>query len=187
MSELKPLVVSAPFGNYLHPAGATATMGTFTVMRRGGIPARVWRVVKTVRYYGKLGAWVNRIGLRNPGIGWVEQKVKAGRLDVSDKLISVHGFDGGQWREVVERAVALGPLGVELNMSCPNVGEVGGWEGGFEGAVEASQNPSASAGFGDGGVGVVVKLPPVRYEGMVAAAERLVRTNWVRTAAWSVR
>ncbi|MEM1212465.1 MAG: hypothetical protein AAGI68_09230 [Planctomycetota bacterium] len=161
MSDLKPLVVSAPFGNYLHPAGATATMGTFTVMRRGGIAARVWRVIKTVRYYRGAGAWVNRIGLRNPGIGWVEKKVAAGKLDVSDKLISVHGFDGGQWRELVERAAALRPLGVELNMSCPNVGEVVDWQEVFESAAEV---------FAGGGVGVVVKLPPVRYQAMAEAA-----------------
>jgi len=83
---LKPLVVSAPFGNYIQPDGCTATLGTFTAASR---PGRLWRILKTVRYYPRLRAWVNKIGLRNPGIGWVENKVAAGKLDLSDKLVSV--------------------------------------------------------------------------------------------------
>ncbi len=148
LERVRPLVVSAPFGNYVRPGVATATLGTFTAAAR---PGRLWRILKTVRYSRRMGAWVNRIGLRNPGIGWLEQAVGSGRRDVSDALVSIHGFDDRDWETLIERSASLRPLGIELNISCPNVGEVTwpGWL--FERAVSS-------------GVPVVVKLPPIRFE-----------------------
>lgn len=151
------LIISAPFGNYVRPRGATPTLGTFTAEAR---PGRVWRVVRTVRRSRRLGAWVNNIGLRNPGIEWLVRRVARGREDLSDKIVSVHGFDDGQWGSLVGRAHELGAMAVELNMSCPNVGEVGWDSGVFERAVGV---------WGDGSR-VIVKLPPVRYAEMARAA-----------------
>lgn len=151
---LKPLSVSAPFGNYIQPEGCTATLGTFTVEAR---PGRVWRILKTVRYYPRLKAWVNKIGLRNPGLGWVEKKVAAGKLDLSDKLVSIHGFTDDDWGNLVNRLAALRPMGMELNMSCPNVGHIDWPAELFETAVKT-------------GVPVIVKLPPVNYDAMAQMA-----------------
>lgn len=151
---LKPLSVSAPFGNYIQPEGCTATLGTFTVESR---PGRVWRILKTVRYYPRLKAWVNKIGLRNPGLGWVEKKVAAGKLDLSDKLVSIHGFNDDDWVNLVDRLAALKPMGMELNMSCPNVGHIDWPAELFERAVKT-------------GVPVIVKLPPVNYQAMAQMA-----------------
>jgi dihydroorotate dehydrogenase len=53
---IRPLVVSAPFGNYVQPRGTTPTLGTFTLLRRGGVASRIWRVFLTVRYYPRLKA-----------------------------------------------------------------------------------------------------------------------------------
>lgn len=151
---LKPLVISAPFGNYIQPAGATPTLGTFTLHRR---PGRVWRVLKTVRYRPRLKAWVNKIGLRNPGIDWLADRVKRGRCDVSDKLVSIHGFDDQQWAALLKKIAEIKPMAVELNMSCPNVGEIDWPPGLFADAIAT-------------GVPVVVKLPPVNYQQMVEQA-----------------
>ncbi|MEM9882743.1 MAG: hypothetical protein AAF800_07485 [Planctomycetota bacterium] len=151
---LRPLSVSAPFGNYIRPAGCTATLGTFTVHDR---PGRPWRILKTVRYYPRLKAWVNRIGLRNPGLGYVEKKVARGKLDLADKVVSVHGFDAGEWTNLLERIRKLRPMAVELNMSCPNVGQIDWPETLFADAVAA-------------GVPTIVKLPPVNYEQMADSA-----------------
>lgn len=145
--RLQPLTISAPFGNYIQPAGCTATLGTFTAEAR---PGRVWRIISTVRYYPRLGAWVNRIGLRNPGIDHLARRVADGSVDVSDKLVSVHGLDDRQWYMLLDRTAALAPLGVELNMSCPNIGAVD-WP------TDLFRRASAL------GVPVVVKLPPVNY------------------------
>jgi len=151
---LHPLLISAPFGNYIQPTGTTPTLGTFTCQPR---PGRWRRTVKTVRYYPRLKTWVNRLGLRNPGINWLTQAVQRGRIDPSDKIISIHGFDEAQWRTLLERVDRLGPLAVELNMSCPNVGEVDWPSHLFE---EAAANA----------VPVIVKLPPIHYELIVDQA-----------------
>lgn len=152
--HIKPLVISAPFGNYIRFDGATSTFGTFTAQRRRG---RAWRVLKTVRYSRRLGAWVNRIGLRNPGIAWLEQRVRARRTDVSASIVSVHGFTDEQWWTLLTRADALGAVAIELNMSCPNVGEVNWPEKLFERAAVLNTP-------------VVVKIPPVRFERLTREA-----------------
>ena len=151
---LRPLTISAPFGNYIRPEGCTATLGTFTVEDR---PGRPWRIAKTVRYYPRLKAWVNQIGLRNPGIGYVQRKAAAGKLDLSDKLVSVHGFNDADWQYLLQRIAELRPMGVELNMSCPNVGHINWPRRLFADALAT-------------GVPVVVKLPPVNYRMMADAA-----------------
>lgn len=158
--DIKPVVISAPFGNYIQPRGTTPTLGTFTALRRRG---RVWRVIKTVRRYKRLGAWVNKIGLRNPGIDWLVSRESMRRVSTADKLVSIHGFDDGEWRTLLEKAKRLnsgaGPMGIELNMSCPNVGEeVGGFPEWLFGEAVAT------------GMRIVVKLPPVRYGAMADAA-----------------
>lgn len=151
---LRPCIVSAPFGNYVQPAGTTATLGTFTAAPRGG---RLWRIIKTVRYSFATKAWVNKIGLRNPGMGWLADHVKAGRIDVRDKLVSVHGFTPEDWATLLRQIAEVRPLGVELNMSCPNVGEIGCPPSLFADAVAT-------------GVPVVVKVPPVNYAELVRQA-----------------
>jgi dihydroorotate dehydrogenase len=151
---LKPLLISAPFGNYIQPTGATPTLGTFTVDAR---PGRLWRVLKTVRYYRRLNAWVNRIGLRNPGIDWLTQQVRQQRIDLADKIVSIHGFDASQWETLLETIDQLDPLAVELNMSCPNVGEAAWPHDLFHKAAAL-------------GVPAIVKLPPIHYELMVDQA-----------------
>ena len=155
--QLKPLIISAPFGNYIQPAGTTPTLGTFTALRRGGVLNRAWRVLLTVRYYRRMKAWVNKIGLRNPGIDWLVDKCKSGKIDVSDKLVSIHGFSPGDWYALLEKTAALKPLAIELNMSCPNVGHIAWPEDLFERAQQA-------------GVPIVVKIPPVNYDTMVEQA-----------------
>lgn len=158
--RLRPLIVSAPFGNYIQPAGCTATLGTFTALRRGGVINRIWRILLTVRYYPRMKAWVNRIGLRNPGIDWLVDKCKQGKVDVSDKLVSIHGFCAEDWYTLLDKTAALRPLGIELNMSCPNVGHISWPEDLFERAAALS----------GGGVPIVVKIPPVNYDTMVEQA-----------------
>lgn len=153
-SRIRPLVISAPFGNYIQPAGTTPTLGTFTAAAR---PGRVIRVLKTVRRYRRIGAWVNKIGLRNPGMAWLVDRVESGKVDVADKIVSIHGFIDDDWRQLLEQASRIKPLAVELNMSCPNVGEIVHGESLFADAMAT-------------GVPMVVKLPPVRYAALAEQA-----------------
>ena len=151
---MQPVVISAPFGNYIQPAGTTPTLGTFTAQAR---PGRVWRILKTVRYYPRLKAWVNKIGLRNPGMPWLISKVKADKKVVTDKLVSIHGFTPEDWFTLLDAIADLKPLGVELNMSCPNVGHIDWPPELFNRAVAT-------------GIPVVVKIPPVNYDDMLQQA-----------------
>ena len=155
--NLKPLIVGAPFGNYIQPEGTTATLGTFTAANRGGRPAAAWRCLLTLRYYRRLGAWVNKIGLRNPGIDWLVKNVQSGKTDVSDKLISIHGFEAEDWWALLDKVAAIKPMAVELNMSCPNVGHIAWPEELFTRAIAT-------------GIPMVVKIPPIRYETMIEQA-----------------
>lgn len=158
---LKPLIISAPFGNYIQPEGATATLGTFTAAAR---PGRVMQILKTVRRYGRIGAWVNKIGLRNPGIDWLAERVRAGKIPIADKILSIHGFEAGDWWKLLEIGASLKPLAIEMNMSCPNVGHIDWPPDLFKRAIS-------------GGVPIIVKLPPVNYADILAqSVEAGVRT-----------
>lgn len=151
---LKPVVISAPFGNYIQPAGTTPTLGTYTAQAR---PGRIPQILKTLRYYRRIGAWVNKIGLRNPGMGWLVDKVKSGKVDASDKLVSIHGFETDEWWQLLDQCVEIGAGGIELNISCPNVGHINWPEELFDRAVAT-------------GLPVVLKVPPVNYEQAVEDA-----------------
>lgn len=111
------LIVSAPFGNYLTFPHAMRTLGTFTMRRRGTFWTRIWRVLKTVRYDWKEKSWVNRLGLPNPGIFSL-------KVLPANSILSVHGFNLQEWTVLLDVAGHLGAPVVELNLSCPNVGEV---------------------------------------------------------------
>lgn len=154
--NVRPLIISAPFGNYIQPTDTTPTLGTFTALRRGGRPAAFGRAVLTMRYYRRLQAWVNRIGLRNPGIDSIVRRAPHGR-PLSETIVSIHGFDDAEWSLLLDRIRRLRPLAVELNISCPNVGQLS-WPGELFSRAVAT------------GVPVIVKVPPIRYEPMAEAA-----------------
>lgn len=151
---IEPLVISAPFGNYIQPTGATPTLGTFTAARR---PGRLWRVIRTVRYSPSLNAWVNKIGLRNPGIDWLVARARTGKVNVRTKIVSIHGFTDDDWAMLLDRIASIRPLAVELNMSCPNVGHINWPAWLFDRAIAT-------------GVPTIVKLPPVNEAGIVRHA-----------------
>lgn len=153
-SPMLPLLISAPFGNYLQPPGATATLGTFTAAPR---PGRWWRALRTLRYYPRLGAWVNQIGLRNPGIDWLAARARSGKVILSNKLISIHGFSDSDWSALLHRIAELKPLAVELNLSCPNVGELSAPDHLFDRALATA-------------VPTIVKLPPINYDAIARHA-----------------
>lgn len=107
------IIVSAPFGNYLSFPNTTSTLGTYTVPKRAGFLLRMWRILSTVRYYRRTKAWVNKLGLPNPGIHSLRT--------AKGSILSVHGFNPLQWNVLVEEAIKLEAEAVELNLSCPNI------------------------------------------------------------------
>ena len=154
---LKPLIISAPVGNYVHFPQATSTLGTFTLFKRRG---RLIRVVKTLRYYSRLKAWVNKIGLRNPGIDYLLTKEKKGyKLD--DKIVSIHGFNDDEWYQLLKKLEQIPENNrpyIELNISCPNVGQIHFPKDLFF-KFQKARFP-----------GVIVKIPPVNYRATIKIA-----------------
>ena len=121
--------ISAPFGNYIKSRLATSVSGSWTLNPR---PGRFSQVFKTVRYQTvhkadprRIGlvsysGWVNNLGLRNQGIihGVRQHDEVTGR-----NVLSIAAIDHGDW-EVINDIVPK-HYSIELNLSCPNVAEVG--------------------------------------------------------------
>jgi len=128
---IEKLIIGAPFGNYLHFAYTTPTLGTYTSYYRGGFWKRVWRVLTTVRYYPGIQAWKNKLGLPNPSIRRLTElcgppahsHIRATtppKLIVKDKIVSVTGHNDVQWETVIVTAADAKPAMIEMNVGCPN-------------------------------------------------------------------
>jgi dihydroorotate dehydrogenase len=151
---MKPLVLSAPFGEYLVWPGATSTLGTYTRERRAGALRRAWRVLSTVRCYRRLGAWVNKLGLPNSGMQDLLIRISSGRVSAEDKILSVSARSTEDWCWLIGAACYSARAGyLELNVSCPNCddADTSDYDAVFRYAVSK---------FGDR---AIVKLPPVGY------------------------
>lgn len=158
---MQRLIIGAPFGNYIGMPHATSTLGTFTLERRAGPLKRLWRVVKTVRYYHGIGAFKNKLGLPNPGIASLFPSFKPEYLQrYQGTIISVSARQTRDWIELFESLTVLSHAGVtlsgiELNVSCPNC----------PGEADASNYAEV---FREGaerfGTKLIVKLPPIGYE-----------------------
>jgi dihydroorotate dehydrogenase len=143
---MKSLVIGAPFGNYLERPYATSTTGTFTLAPRGGILYRWWQVIKMLRYDSRISGWVNKLGLPNPGIYSVH-------ADQSSRIVSVLGFSSEEWASLITECVRIGPLAVELNLSCPNV----------HSSPSVAEVEKAVGMALDNRLKVIAKLPPIRW------------------------
>jgi len=109
---LNRAVISAPFGTYIRTSWATSIQGSYTLNKR---PGRLIQALKTIR--PTKGGWVNRMGLRNPGL-------HQGILDQVDHggVISIAAVGSMDWRMLYEKLALRPYLDLELNDSCPNVG-----------------------------------------------------------------
>lgn len=150
--NLKPIIISAPFGNYFSYPGSTSTLGTFTCDPRGGAWYRLWRCIRTLRPLYRAGGWINKLGLPNPG-------VEACPRNCDDVIVSIHGFNEHDWTRLSFRMAGGDCFGeffrpyVELNLSCPNV----------ENIHSIANLMPAIANLFDARVTVIAKLPPVRW------------------------
>jgi dihydroorotate dehydrogenase len=153
---LEKLIIGAPFGNWLRRPGVTSTLGTYTLQRRAGFFKRWWRVLKTVRYYRRPQAWINKLGLPSPGIWSLTQEKAAG-----NKILSIHGFTPDEWETLASQAGTLGVQAVELNVSCPNVGSAVSEV--MAGALAAVRLYSRWHKARGGHPLLIVKLPPLRW------------------------
>jgi len=104
------IFISAPFGNYIKPVGCIPVTGTFTLHPRGN---RLWSVLKTLRYNRRLGGWVNKLGLPNPGL-------RAGlERHIRGEVLSIAETERGDFQKM-NNTIPLNQS-LEINFSCPNL------------------------------------------------------------------
>ena len=104
------IFISAPFGNYIKPVECIPVTGTFTLHPRGN---RLWSVLKTLRYNRRLGGWVNKLGLPNPGL-------RAGlERHIRGEVLSIAETERGDFQEM-NNTIPLNQS-LEINFSCPNL------------------------------------------------------------------
>ena len=105
---IPPVVISPPFGNYISLRDAVSVAGSFTAEPRQGL------IRNTIKSFRKVeGGWVNKIGLRNPGIRHIDF--------YPDKIYSVAPLVNWDYSTFYHHIP--GDMMVELNLGCPNVEE----------------------------------------------------------------
>ena len=100
--------IAAPFGNHLRFRSAISVTGSWTREPRPGV---IKQIIKTLRPIQN--GWVNKIGLRNPGI---ECGLKKHKLNDVLSLALVESNDWEKLYEIVPKT-----YNVEINISCPNL------------------------------------------------------------------
>ncbi len=76
--------ISPPFGNYLEFSNTISIKGSFTLLPRPGL---IGQIIKTLRYDYKYNGWINKIGLRNPGIDYAIEKYRNKNCIVSVAIL----------------------------------------------------------------------------------------------------
>ena len=111
--------ISAPFGNYIKPSHCIPVIGTYTLKPRGN---RLVAIAKTLRYNKQLEGWTNRLGLPNPGLDVALKKIQPSK----GEILSVAQVEKDDFVLINSRIWSLQSL--EVNLSCPNISEVGSWK-----------------------------------------------------------
>lgn len=102
------IFISPPFGNYIHLPNTIPIRGSFTLNKR---PGKWSQIFKTLRYIPAVG-WVNKIGLRNPGIDYAIKTYKKGQI------ISIAIMHNDEIKPLLSKIPE--DMDIELNVSCPN-------------------------------------------------------------------
>ena len=102
------LFISPPFGNYINLPYTIPIRGSFTLNPR---PGKWKQIFKTLRFSFKYNGWINKIGLRNPGIDYALQKYK-------NDIISIAILENKEIDVFLEKIPNNTDL--EINISCPN-------------------------------------------------------------------
>ena len=110
------IFISAPFGNYIKSEQTISVHGTFTREPRGN---RLWSVLKTLRYDRRLGGWINKLGLPNPGL----QKGLCNVHERPNDVLSISEVKRGDFQKM-NNTIPL-DQSLEINFSCPNLGNKG--------------------------------------------------------------
>ena len=103
------IFINPPFSNYFSFDKTISIKGSYTLEPRTGL---IMQVLRTLRYSFEHNGWINKIGLRNPGIDYAIKNYK------KNSIISVAILN----KEDIPKLVKKIPddMNIELNISCPN-------------------------------------------------------------------
>lgn len=123
----RPFLISPPFGTYFSDRRAYSVLGSFTARPRPGRAGQILRTVRPVPHE-RGPAWINKIGLRNPGVDslpktWSSARGQSGPFR-PDEIVSLAPLEDRDWG-VFERFLdeCFSRVLVEFNVSCPNIDE----------------------------------------------------------------
>jgi dihydroorotate dehydrogenase len=104
--------ISPPFGNYISLPNMKSITGSYTLDKREGL---LMQIIKTFRYSFEYGGWINKIGLRNPGIDYAIKNYN--KNDITSVAILK--------KEEIPKLLKKIPedMDIEINISCPNTDE----------------------------------------------------------------
>ena len=103
------LFISPPFGNYLNLPKTLSIRSSFTLNPR---PGKWSQIIKTLRYDFDKGGWINKIGLRNPGLDYAIENYNHSHI-VSIAVLNKKEIP------LIEKKIPKN-MNIELNVSCPN-------------------------------------------------------------------
>ena len=110
--------ISPPFGNYLQLDRAISIKGSYTLQQRDGL---LLQILRTLRYMPRYGGWVNKIGLRNPGIDSAIMDFQKNQT-TNSKRQSIYSIAIMNREEILPLVQKIPHnMSLEINISCPNV------------------------------------------------------------------
>jgi dihydroorotate dehydrogenase len=111
VDDMYTFFIGPPFGNYIDfLPGILPIKGSYTLEPRSGLFSQI---CKTLRYDFERKGWINKIGLRNPGLDYAVRKYIKGEHVVSIAILQPSDID------VIVRKIPVN-MDIELNVSCPN-------------------------------------------------------------------
>ncbi len=108
------IFINPPFSNYLSFDKSISIKGSYTLYPRDGL---ILQILKTLRYSFEYGGWVNKIGLRNPGLDYAIKNAKNSKHSI-ESIISIAILNKKEIPEILKKIPE--DMNIELNISCPN-------------------------------------------------------------------
>ena len=103
------IFIIPPFGNYINIDNTISIKGSYTLYPRDGL---LFQIIKTLRYSSTYSGWINKIGLRNPGIDYAIKHY-------DNKSIVSLAILNKEEIPILLRKIPDN-MNIEINISCPN-------------------------------------------------------------------
>ena len=113
------IFIGPPFGNYISLPNTISIRGSYTLEPRPGLLKQIF---KTLHYSCQHQGWINKIGLRNPGIDYAIEQWKetndSNKQQEKTVIYSIAILDKNEVPILVKKIPTS--MDIELNVSCPN-------------------------------------------------------------------